>query len=351
MSSKILLGLLCSLPLMSCDSTPPEQNTINQDIQQIVQKELEDAVTEYHANGATGIIMNAETGEIISMVSVGLAEPMRNIYEMGSQFKVFTTALAYENELSDKQYNVDRPYVIRDKNGKEILSISDMASHKKRWEKQGITKMSADEIFSNSCNVGTVQIALDLPDGAQREFFHRLKLDQKLKLDTGNTEITLFPEKMGTVEQATASFGYGLAITPMHMIASLNAVITGVYVLPKFNKSTEVKSERIVSEDISKHIREILHQRAESLLSPSSGLKDIGLSSSTGGKTQLTYMQSKGVITSAFTVFPIDAPKYSMFILIDDPKETEKTGGKTAGWNAIPTTGKILKQVEPMLIK
>lgn len=350
MTSKTLFGLLCCLPLIGCDSETkiPEKNTINPEIEQIVQKELEDAVATYQATAATGIIMESKTGEIISMVSVGKIDPMQYVYEMGGQFKVFNTAMAYENGLADKQYTVNQAYVIRDKNGRELITIKDVPSTKKYLEKQGITKMGADDIFLNSCNVGTVQIALDLPDGVQTEFFHRVKLDKVLELDFGKTGKPLLPTKKGVVETATNSFGHGIAITPMHMIASLNAVINEEYVYPTFTKTKDIKAERVVSADVAKHIREDMHKKAELLTANKSKAKNIGLSSATAEKTG----EKKAVTTNVFVAFPIDAPKYSMFVFMNDPKGSAKTGGlKTSAWNVIPTAGKILEQIEPMLIK
>lgn len=350
MQSKLLFGLLCCIPLIGCDSKveKTEQNTINPEIQEIVQKELDTAVAKYQARGASGIIMESKTGQIISMVSVGQAEPMRYVYEMGSQFKVFNTVLAYENGLADKEYIVDKSYVIRDKNGKEIIKIQDVASTKRYFEKNNMQKLSADDIFLYACNTGTAQIALDLPDGAQTEFFHRVKLDKVLDLDFGKTERPLLHKKWGPVERATAAFGHGVSITPMHMIASLNAVINEEYVYPTFNKTTDVKSDRVVSADIAKHIREDLHKKAELTTGSKNKVKNLGVSSSTSEKRG----KDKAVVTSAFVAFPIDNPKYSMFVLLDDPQITQESMPlRTSAWNVVPTAGKIVEQIEPILMK
>ena len=350
MAPKTLFGLLCCLPLIGCDSDPkiPEKNTINPEIEQIVQKELEDAVATYQANAATGIVMESKTGEIISMVSVGQIDPMQYVYEMGGQFKVFNTAMAYENGLADRQYIVNKPYKIYDKYGKELMQIKDVPSTTRYFEKNKIEKLTADDIFVNASNVGTALIALELPDGVQTEFYHRVKLDKVLDLDAGKTAKTLLPRKKGVVERATNSFGHGIAVTPMHMIASLNAVVNEEYVLPTFTKQKDVKSERVVSADVAKHIRDVMHKRAELITPNKADVKNIVLSSATAEKTG----ENKSVITNVFVAFPKDNPQYSMFFLMDDPKGTEKTGGwKTSAWNIVPTAGKILKQIEPMLIK
>lgn len=229
MTSRMLFGLLCCLTLIACDSQTktPEKNTINPEIEQIVQKELKDAVATYQARGATGIIMEAKTGRIISMVSVGKAEPMRYVYEMGSVFKIFNTALAYENGLDTKEYQIDKTLGIHDKYGKKLFY--DVPSFKQNMQKQGITKMTASDILLYSCNVGSASIALDLPDGAQKEFFHKLHFDERLDLDFGKTEKGLMPRSWGPVDRATVSFGYGIAVTPMHLFYALGLIVVACF--------------------------------------------------------------------------------------------------------------------------
>ncbi len=347
MIPKTLLGVLCSLPLIGCDSKIPEINTTNPEIEQIVQKELEDAVAAYQATAATGIVMKSKTGEVLSMVSVGNVDPMKNTYEMGSHFKVFNTVLAYENELGDKEYRIDEPLMIYDKFGKPAIRkpIDDIPVFKNDIKKRGITRMNVSDILLNGSNVGCARIALDLPNGAYAEMFRRLRLKKPLKLDLGKTGKTSLPSKKGVVETATTSFGHGVSVTPMHMIASLNAVVTGEYVLPRFNDATKIQKEQVVSEDISKHIRDILQKKS------TKNNQNCGFSSATVEKKHINN-QRNSLITSAFAAFPVETPEYSVFILLDDPKRLENFGGlKTAAWNVIPTTDKILKQIQPILSK
>lgn len=342
--SKLFIGLIltgCGANIKQIE----ESNTVNTEIQTIVQKELEDAVAVYQATAATGIVMDSKTGKIISMVSIGNADPMKNTYEMGSHFKVFNTVLAYENGLTDKEYRVNQSYLLYDKYGKQQLKVADISSFANYLKQKNITEMTADDIFIHSCNVGSAKIAFDLPNDAQAEMFHRLKLDKTLTLDFGTTERALTPEFWGPTEKATAAFGHGISVTPMHMIASLNAVVTGEYVLPRFNDATKIQTEHVVSEDISKHIRDVLHKKAEFI---GSKKDNIGISSATAEKNDIKTAS----ITSMFVTFPIEKPQYSMFILIDNPQVTNNSFGlKTAAWNVIPTTGKIIEQIKPMLIK
>lgn len=318
------------------------------EINDILQKELDDAVATYKAKSATGIIMESKTGHIIAMGASGQVKPMDYVYEMGGQFKVFNTVLAYENGLADKQYTVNLPYVIRDKYGKELISIKDVPSTIKYYEQHNIQKLSADDIFLHSSNIGSAQIALELPDRTQAEFLHRVHLDEVLELDFATTAKPLLPRKWGPVEKATVAFGHGIAITPMHMIASLNAVVNEEYVYPKHRNTTEIKPVRVVSADIAKRIREDMHKRAELTTAGKDKVKDLGISSSTSEKRA----DGRPVVTTAFVAFPIDNPKYSMFILMDEPKGIKESAGlRTSTWNVIPTARKVIDQIKPILIK
>ncbi len=358
LQSNLLFGLLCCIPLIGCDSRveKTEQNTINPEIQEIVQKELDNAVAIYQAKGATGIIMESKTGQIISMVSVGNVEPMRYVYEMGSVFKTFNIALAYENGLDTKEYKINEPLMIYDKNGNKVLAgpIDDVPSFKHYMKRQGITKMTAPDILLHSCNVGSASIALDLPDDAQKEFFHRLHFDERLDLDFGKTEKGLMPRKWGPVERATASFGHGISITPMHLLAAVNAVTNGgTYVYPTMSKDKAKQGERILSSEISGKLRNIMLRVVEE----TSGRKakvngvEIGGKTGTAEKRVDGKMNGTKVITTFVAVFPVSDPQYTMLTLLDEPQGTKESAGlKTSAWNVVPTTGKILEQIVPMLI-
>lgn len=327
------------------------------EVQEIVQKELDKAVATYQAKGATGIIMETKTGHIVSLVSVGHMDPMRYVYEMGSVFKIFNTALAYENGLENKEYKIDEPLMIYDKHGKKVLPapIDDVASFKRNIQKQGITTMTASDIMLNSCNVGSARIALDLPENAQKEFFHRLHLDEKLDLGFYKTEKGLMHRKWGPVERATAAFGHGIAVTPVNFLAAANAVVNdGVFVYPTMSKAKTKQGERVLSSDISSKLRNVMFQVVESTSGRKAKIKGIEIGGKTGTAEKRYNGKSDGtkVVTTFVTVFPVSDPQYTILTMLDEPQATKDSAGwKTSAWNVVPTTGKILEQVVPMLIK
>ena len=346
--SALVLGV--GVLLAGCDNDKQcPDSTINPEIQQIFSERLSAAADKYQTKSIVGLIMETKTGNIIAQVN---PESALDLYEFGSIFKIFNTAMALENGLADKKYTVNEPYDIRDKNGNLILKIQDVPSFK-----APAPQISASDIMKHSCNVGSAQIALDLPEGAQQEFFERVHFDRKLDLDFGTTRYPILPEKWSVANRAKASFGDGLSVSPVHLIAAVNAMANdGIYVYPKTNTSTETpKSERVISKSVSKQIREIMRQVVEETSGKKAKIDGVEI----GGKTgTIEKRQSDGtfrrnqVLTSFVAVFPADKPQYTMLIVFDEPSATDVSfGWKTAAWNVVPVSGEILKDIVPILIK
>lgn len=357
------------------DNKEPLYLSIDSRIQNIFHEQLTGAMNKYNAKSALGMLMNAKTGEMIAMVQIPdfdpnhLKEnpiqnisfrPMRDVMEMGSIFKIFNTALAYENGLDSKEYKIDEPLMIYDKFGKKLLQqpIDDVPTFKNYVVKKlGKTSLTAPEIMLHSCNVGSARIALDLPDNAQKEFFHRLHLDETLVFDFGKTEHALAYRNWGPAEHATASFGYGIAVTPMHLLLAVNAVTNGgIYVYPtllKYKIDTK-HTKRVLRNDISEKLREVMARIVEETSARKSKISGVEIGGKTGTVTKRNAdgkIDNEHVSTIFAGIFPVAAPQYTMLIILDEPQGTKETGlWKTAAWNVVPTAGQILEQIIPILI-
>ena len=220
------------------ENKDPLRLSVDSRIQSVFYEQLSFAMQKYQTKAAMGMLMNSRTGEIIAMVSLPdfdpenlkadpvvnrTFKPMRSVFELGSIFKIFNTALALENGIEPtKEYYVAKPFPIYDKNGKLAKKITDIRSFKPPRP-----SINVEEIMMHSCNVGSAQIALELPDGAQKEFFERLHMDKALNLEFGRTENSIPQRKWGPVERATVAYGQGYAVTPMHLMLAVNAVTNG----------------------------------------------------------------------------------------------------------------------------
>ena len=345
----------------------PLKLSVDTRIQTVFYEQLSIAMNKYDAKGAIGMLMNSRTGEMIAMVSLPdfdpenknidpvanrMFKPMRALYEMGSIFKIFNTALAYENGIH-KEYFVAKPYKILDKFGRVTATIGDV-----RTFKPPRPNLTVDEIMLHSCNSGSAQIALDLPDDAQKDFLHRLHMDEKLELEFGTTERSLMPRKWGPVERATVSFGHGISVTPMHLLLAVNAMTNGgIYVYPTLQKRSlgAIRGERVLSPEISAKLREIMFRITEETSGKQARIKgiEIGGKTATAEKRDATGKIDKTRNLTAFTgVFPINAPQYVLLVILDEPKGVKESFGlRTAAWNAVPTAGKIIDGILPLLFE
>lgn len=350
--------------------------SIDSRVQNIFHEQLSIAMNKYRARGAMGMLMNSSTGEMIAMVQLPDFDPnninfipvktrrfklLRDNFEMGSIFKIFNTALAYENGLQNKEYKIDEPLMIYDKFGRRALRkpIDDVSSFKRDViKKKGIRRLKAPDIMLHSCNVGSARIALDLPDGAQKEFFHRLNLDKALKLEFGKTENAITYRSWGPTERATASFGHGIAVTPMHLLLAVNAVTNGgFYIYPTLLKRSigAVRGERVLNADISARLREIMFKIAEETTAKKARVKGIEIGGKTGTaeKRDSSGRVDKNRNVTVFTgIFPVSAPQYIIVVMLDEPQGTQEFEYlKTAAWNAVPTAGAILDGIIPLLFE
>ena len=344
------------------ENTDPLQLSLDARIQSVFYEQLSLAMQKYQAKAAMGLLMNSRTGEMIAMVSLPdfdpenlgidptrnrMFMPVRGVFEMGSIFKIFNTAMAMENGIT-KEYYVAEPFKIYDKFGRVAETIRDLPSFKPVRP-----NLTVEEIMLYSCNVGSAQIALDLPDGAQREFFHRLHFDEALDLEFGRTERPLMPGQWGPVERATMAYGHGIAVSPMHVLLAVNAVTNGgIYIYPTLLKRGVgvVQGERVLSDEISARLREVMFHVAEETSGRQARIAGIQI----GGKTAtaVKYTDSRKNLTAFVGIFPVNAPQYTILVILDEPHGTKETfGWRTAAWNAVPTTGKILDSILPLLFE
>ena len=349
------------------ENTDPLVLSLDSRIQSVFYEQLSAAMQKYEAKAAMGLLMNSRTGEMIAMVSLPdfdpenlsldssanrLFKPLRSVYEMGSIFKIFNTAMAIENGIGDKSYYIAEPFIIPDKFGRPAAKISDIRSFKPPRP-----ELNVEEIMAYSCNVGSAQIALDLPDGTQQEFFHRLHMDDALDLEFGRSEKPLWPQKWGPVERATVSYGHGISVSPIHLMLAVNAVSNGgIYIYPTLLKRSVgvVEGERVLSSEISEKLRSIMFRVAEETSGKQArvaGIK-IGGKTATAEKYTNRRVDHRRNLTSFIGVFPINAPQYVILVVLDEPKATKESSYvRTAAYNAVPTTGKILDSILPLLFE
>jgi cell division protein FtsI (penicillin-binding protein 3) len=343
----------------------PLKLTLDSNIQHIINKELNNAIKTFNATGAGGLLINVNTGDIISLVSLPnfninqrinikdkkfINKITKGVYELGSIFKTFTIALALEHKLVDTNTIIkDVPKKIRC----SIHEITDMKDHPK--------DLSVEEILVRSSNVGSVVLAKKIGKENYKKFIKKTKL-------TKNPDIEL--EEVGAPHQLTwnrckletISFGHGITTTPLQATALYAAMSNGgKLIAPSLIKERKIKTpDTIISNDTSIKLRNILRKVVSSKDGTASLADRDGYY--VGGKTGTaeSYGDTKNRINTFISIFPTNKPKFTLFVMIENPKINKdliynyrgiktKAPYNTSGWNSVYVAGKIIEKIGPIL--
>jgi cell division protein FtsI (penicillin-binding protein 3) len=338
----------------------PLSLTIDVRLQHVMRAALSDAVQEFSAVGGSGIILDIKTGEVLSLVSLPDFDPYRagsagdeqlrnratlDVYELGSAFKVFTTATALDSGVValNGGYDATKPikiarHVIRDYHAKG------------RW-------LSVPEIFMYSSNIGAAKMAMDFGTETQRKYLSQLGLLAPSPLELPEVGAPITPDIWRPVNTMTIAFGHGIAVSPMQMASAVAAILNdGVYLAPTLVKrgpgSVKPTGRRVVSKQTSSEIRRLMRLVVEQ----GTGKQADADGYLVGGKTGTAEKQSAGtyarkkLISSFVGAFPMNAPRYLVLAVLDEPKGTKKTFNyATGGWVAAPVIKQVVKQMGPIV--
>lgn len=342
------------------ESSKSLELTLDAGIQDTIREELSYAIDHYHAVGAAAILMDVKTGEIISMVSLPDFNPnisipvgqrplfnfaTQGVYEAGSVFKTFNTALGLESgkiKVNDK-FDCTKPIKIQG------LTVSDYRGEN-RW-------LSVGEILIHSSNIGSALIVSRVGKEKQREFLLNLGFSEPLSdFEVAEKERPIFPsvKRWRDDMMATASFGYGLSSTPLHIISAFSALVNGgIYNYPTLVKTGQKhQPRRVISESTSENMRRLLRDVAIYGSAKNANIAGYQVAGKTGTANKLVngrYIDKK-VMTTFLSTFPASDPQYAMLVVLDEPKAIKETWGfVTSGWNAVPTGGRIIEAIAPQL--
>ncbi len=338
----------------------PVALSIDSRVQAAMESELSAAMVDLRAIGATGLVLDVHSGEVIAMVSlpvfnpnkVGDADPqaLRNnvtqsVYELGSTFKPITMATAIDSgSISNlaRRYDATAPIEIGQ------FKISD--DHpQKRW-------LNVPETLVHSSNIATARIADELGRERTEAKFNALGFHEPADIELRERGRTLWPQYWGRVTTMTVAYGHGIAVTPLHLASAYAALVNGGIWRPatlmKVQPSAAAKGRRVYSERTSRIMRQLLRM----VVTEGTGKKAEAAGFRVGGKTGTAEKPgiggySKTVNVSTFAgVFPMDAPKYVVIAMLDSPKGSATSAGQTtAAWTAAPVVSKVIARTGPML--
>ena len=310
-----------------------------------------------------GVVTNIHTGEILGLASLpdfdpnapGAADPAAmvnraaaSVYEMGSTFKIFTFAMGLDSGTATARSTFDATAPLR---------IGGRVIHDFHAENK---VMSLEDIFIHSSNIGTAKLALAAGQSKVTRYFKDFGLMDAARVELAESARPIVPRTWNEDTVASASFGHAISVTPLNVAAAVGGIMNGGVYLPltleKRPPGYAPKGRRIVSPETSRAMLDLMRMN---VVKGSGGKADApGLR--VGGKTGSAEKAIGGryernrLVSSFAAVLPTDgrveAPRYLVLILYDEPKGTKETFNfATAGWNAAPTAGRVIERIAPFL--
>ena len=317
--------------------------------------------------------MDIHNGEIISIISLPDFDPnkrelivdvnyinraTKGVYELGSVFKTFTLAAA----LNEGIINPDTKFKNLEKSvkcGKNTIS---------EYDKKIPENLTAEEILIRSGNIGSVRIGQAIGIEKLKKFLDDLNLLNAIKFDIEEIgkPITF---NWGKCKLATTSYGHGITTTILQLANAYAILGNGGYKINPtlIKKESYFKKERILKKDISKNLIQILRKIVTTKEGTASlaNVSGYEVSGKTGTAEKIKdggYSRKK--INTFASIFPASNPKFSLVVMLDEPKinsdyiyhyrdgsgiKYKGTPFNTAGWTAVEVAGQIIEKIGPIL--
>ncbi len=327
--------------------------SIDRNVQHVVHQELVRAMKEYRAIAAGGVVLDVDTGEVIAMASVpdydlnnagnapltkeNLNRMSAGTFEMGSTFKIFTTAMALD-------------FGVVSINSRVATTPFTVAGHTIREFHNEGSSLSVPDIFKYSSNVGSAREADMVGLERHQEFLTRLGLLSKMSTELPEVAMPTQPKVWRKINSMTIAFGHGVSTTPLNTAVAAAALINGGYYIPPTFLPRSVEQANairrlIVKPSTSQDMRAIFKLNGEEGTGRQADVPGYHVGGKTGTAEKVEhgrYIHDKRF--NAFVgAFPIDKPRYIVMSIIDEPKVEKGKPNAQAGWNAAPMVGNIVR--------
>jgi len=347
----------------------PLELSLDLSVQAAAEEVLEGGMKLMNAKGATSILMDVHTGEIVSVASLPSFDPnkrprpatqgdpsdsplfnrsVQGVYELGSTFKIFAAAQAMELGLvnANTMINTAGPMKVGGH------TIGEFKNH-------NYGTISVSQIIEKSSNRGTGRLALMIGKERQQEFLRDLGLFERTPFEIVEASggRPLLPKRYTDLSAVTISYGHGISTTAMHLAAGYAAIANGGRaVKPTLRKQSGPQlGPRVMRADVAAASRRMLRD----VVVGKNGTASFGevpgyfVAGKTGTadkpKARGGYYKDKTITTFA-SMFPAHDPRYVLIVTLDEPVET--SSGKprrTAGWTAVPIAAEMIRRVAPLL--
>ena len=338
----------------------PVALSIDSRVQAAMESELSAAMLDQQAKGATGLVLDVHTGELVSMVSLPVFNPNKpgqasddsrrnnvtqSVYELGSTFKALTFATAMDSGVVtslSRRYDATQPVAV----GRFRIKDDHPSG---RW-------LNVPEALVHSSNIVTARIADQLGRARMENMFRKLHFDTAPDIELKERGRPIWPSDWGRATVMTTGYGHGIAVTPLHLANAYAALVNGGIWRPstliKIEPGKAPRGSRVFSQGTSDKMRAMLRM----VVLDGTGRKANADGLRVGGKTGTAEKAGAGGYAKHSTVstfagaFPMDAPRYVIIVMFDEPKgSAESAGQRTAGWVSAPVVSKVVSRIGPLL--
>ncbi len=358
----------------------PLRLAVDARVQAALEDELSQGVAEQSAKGAAGVVLDATNGEVVAMASLPTFNPNRLAplavpppvmsrdgkmrpavidcdmsprcnrvvqanYELGSAFKPLSIAAAMDAGIVTnlgKLWDATQPIEI---GGFRIRDDHPLG----RW-------LNVPETLVHSSNIATARIADAMGAASLEKMYRTLGFDQRVDFELAERARPLWPREWSRIVNMTASYGHGIAVTPLHLASAYAALVNGGVWHPttmlKRKPGEEVAARRVFTEATSARMRQLLRM----IVLSGTGRNADAPAYRVGGKTGTAEKPSKGgyahrsLITTFASAFPMDNPRYVVLIMMDEPQGSARTPGvRTAAYTVAPVVSRFITRVAPLL--
>ena len=344
----------------------PLQLSLDLTIQAAAERVLHGGMRLMNAKGATSILMDVHTGEVISVVSLPDFDPnerprpavsgdpsdsplfnrsVQGVYELGSTFKIFTTAQAIDLGLVNSDTMIDTRGPLR----WGRFSIRDFRNYG--------NSLSVERIIVKSSNIGTARLAQQIGVERQRDFLSRLGMLEATPFEISEASggRPLLPSNWSELSAMTISYGHGISTSPMHLAAGYATIANGGhYVSPTILKQNGPQlGPRVMSEEAASASRDMLRRVVTEGTASFGEVPGYQVGGKTGTadkpKPNGGYYEDKVIATFA-SMFPAHDPKYVLIVTLDEPSIiAHGEERRTAGWTAVPVAAEMIGRIAPLL--
>lgn len=314
--------------------------SIDKRIQYLTYRELKSAMQRYGAHGATAIVLDAQSGEVLALVNQPAFNPnnrtnlrsalfrnraVTDVFEPGSTMKPFTIAVALESGLFDYDSKIDTTPG-RFQVGSKIIH-----------DARNYGLLSLGQVIEKSSNVGAARIAMALDKERMWSMFRNVGFGETTgsQLPAESAGLLNLPSRWVPMDQAHVAFGYGISVTALQLARAYTALANDGVVMPLtlLRRDQAVHGLRVMSAITARHIRDMLELAvSEAGTGTEAQVQHYRVAGKTGTVHKLVagdYAEDR-YIASFAGMAPASRPRLVMVVTMDEPSEGAHFGGQVA---------------------